>query len=190
MYPFILSAFFFVVSIVMILVRPLATPGTDGHLALLVLFIVFAGAGFIAMFAMTINNLVKGVEIMEKMEELKTQQNKIKLGEKKKDELMSYMEEQVLNVFPKFEERVIQSVAPGSNKDLLALFQKYPELKSSKHLAKLVDDVTQLVDGIYSDKRSMEYTKEKIRLYLVNPWFPMKVKVSEEVRGIINTEIE
>jgi hypothetical protein len=99
------------------------------------------------------------------------------------------MSEQVIDIFPKFEERILKSLSPGNNKDLIALFQKYPELKSSKHLAKLVDDVSRLVRDIYAEKESLEYIKKKIRTYYANPWFVVKLKISDKLKSFIYEDL-
>jgi hypothetical protein len=115
------------------------------------------------------------------IQEIKTLENMIIIREKKKKELETYMNEQILNVFFKFEENILSTIGSAQNKDLLALSQRYPELESSKHLLNLVNDVKNLVDNIYRAKEGIENKKEEIRIYLSNPWFLFKLNIKDDV---------
>lgn len=172
---------FLVLALVSLFVRSLLPVGTGGEMVFFIFTIIFISVFVGSLFITTINHFIKGESIVQSIEEIRTMENKIALRESKKEELTNYMNEQVLNVFPKFEEKILSVLGPGNNKELLALFQKYPELQSSKHLSKLVSDVTGLVTDIYRVKEKLEMKKEEIRTYLRNPWFLAKVKVSDEI---------
>jgi len=189
MYAIILNLMFFILGLISLGIMCLMPNNTDAELTFFVFTMIFSGVWVVSAFAMTINHFVKAEEIVSRIENIKTTQNKIKLQVQKKEELTTFMNEQVLNVFPKFEEKILKALSPGSNKDLIALFQKYPELKSSKHLSELVKETTVLVNNIYREKEHLEDQKTKIRVYLANPWFLVKLKMSEEIKELIRERI-
>jgi len=189
MYSIILNLLFFFVAVVMYLLRLPFTESQDAYLIFSIGMFVPLVAGTVSIFATSINQLVKAQEMLGVVEGVTTIKNKIVLRMAKKDDTMKYMEEQMLNVFPKFEERVLKSLSPNSNTDLIALFQQYPELKSSKHLSDLVNDYDEMVKSIYDEKESLEYKKGNIREYLRNPWFFYTIKLSKDLLTEINTPL-
>lgn len=173
---------FLALALISLFVRSLMPVGSEAQITFFVFTMIFTGTWLISLFMMTINHFMKGQEMAQAIEEIKTLENRIVLKEEKKKELVEYMNEQVVNIFPKFEEKILSVIGPGQNKELLALFQQYPELQSSKHLSQLVSDVSSLVTDIYRVKDKLEMKKEEIRVYLHNPWFLVRIKISDGVR--------
>jgi len=128
-----------------------------------------------------IAQFVNSGELKENLAEVKVCQRQIKYSQEKHDELKKFYEKQVLEVYPNFEKNLLESLGPGKNADLVALFQQYPELQSSKLLRQMVDKITNLVDRIYSDKNSLERTFKQIRIYQTNSWIIFKFPIPEEI---------
>ena len=119
--------------------------------------------------------------VKENIAEVRTYIKKAKLAEEKHDELLKFYEKQVLDVYPNFEKSLLEALGPGKHTDLVALFQQYPELQSSKLLRQMVDNISQLVKNIYYEKEKLENTYQQIRIYRTNSWVIFKFSIPEEI---------
>lgn len=99
------------------------------------------------------------------------------MSEEKAKELGTYFEKYLGNDFPAFEKEMLTAISQKPEK-LMALFQTFPELQSSFTLNKLVEKISNLVEGVYHRKSSLENTYEKLRIFYNCPWLLVKPTIS------------
>jgi hypothetical protein len=142
---------------------------------------VLFGFGCAILFGTTVAQFVQTGVVKQNIAEVKTRQKKIVFAEEKHTQLNEFYERQVLEVYPEFERKLLEALGPGKNTDLIALFQQYPELQSSKLLRQMVGNISNLVDNIYNRKENLEYTLEQIRVYQSNSWVLFKYTIPTEI---------
>ena len=96
--------------------------------------------------------------------------------QEKYETLKSYYEKHLAESYPNLEREIFGKIAESQPKELIALFQSYPELKSSTVLTNMMDKITNLIDKIYLTKQSISYEEERIDNIETNPWLIIKPK--------------
>ena len=117
------------------------------------------------LFSSFIGNLYSYNALLEKFENIRAKLKIVIIYEQKQTELLSQFKLYLFEKYPEFEER-INSISAG-NADIIL---KYPEIKSSKTIIKLVDEMNNLASNIYSEKISIENECATIRYMLKNKW--------------------
>lgn len=84
--------------------------------------------------------------------------------------------------YPALEKEIFGKLALGSaTPNLQILLTKYPELKSSITLCKLVDETKLIADDMYQKKLDAQDLYEKIRYRSNNPWILMKKRIPDDI---------
>ena len=83
------------------------------------------------------------------------------------EKYQKYLAEQ----YPALEKEIFSNIASNQPKELVALLQAYPELKSSVVLNNMMDKITSLVSNIYEAKRSLAYEEEHLANMRINRWY-------------------
>jgi len=176
MYTLFLNGVFWLPTITLFVIGHLT-----GNYEITVAAWVLFGFSCAVFFGTIISQFVLTGIVKENIAKVKTDQRKIAIAEEKHKQLNEFYEKQILEVYPDFERKLLESIGPGKNTDLLALFQQYPELQSSKLLRQMVDKITSLVSSIYDRKENLERTLESIRMYQTNSWMIFKYSIPEEI---------
>ena len=153
--------------------KNIAMPGTELYRVLTIFQYAFLVIFSVTFIVTVIQQLALHTTFKSLLEELKSDEAKIKLAEDKYRELSVYFEKYLGNDFPKFEKEILTAIAQKPEK-LLAIFQTYPELQSSFTMTKLIDKVDALVHNIYEKRKEAESTKRRINTLLSCPWLIVK----------------
>jgi len=98
----------------------------------------------------------------------------VTLAEEKYDKLKDYYEKHLAENYPNMEREIFGKIAESQPKELIALFQSYPELQTSTVLTDMMKQVTNLVDSIYSKKYEIERNEERLSNIRTDPWLLVK----------------
>ena len=70
-------------------------------------------------------------------------------------------------IYPNLEKSIFEKISP---ENVSVYFVKYPELKSSHTIEKLVDEISELQDSVYAQKIMSAEIQRDIDYYYNNPW--------------------
>ena len=84
----------------------------------------------------------------------------------KADSLTAEFAKHLAEAYPKHERDIYEKISP---EQAAIYFAKYPELKASDTLMKLVENINELQSAVYAQKVHTEETSKKIRVNLRSP---------------------
>jgi hypothetical protein len=90
--------------------------------------------------------------------------------------------------YPELEKELFKNIFSNSSDTNILL--KYPEIKSSKTLMKLVDKINSEVSYLNSLQNEIEYSCAKIRYYKNSKWEFIKPAIPEKLHNVIYSEIK
>jgi len=99
------------------------------------------------------------------------QESNVKLAEEEYNNLQEKYQKYLAEQYPALEKEIFSNIASNQSKELVALLQAYPELKSSVVLNNMMDKITFLVSNIYDAKRNLTYVEEKLANRRINRWY-------------------
>ncbi|MDD5649064.1 MAG: hypothetical protein PHF86_01415 [Candidatus Nanoarchaeia archaeon] len=99
------------------------------------------------------------------------------LYEAKNIELKTYYEKYLGNNYPNFEKDIFIKIAENQPKEIMALFQAYPELKSSLTITDLIKNITGLVGEICEIKNNINHDVEKLENIKTDSWLIWKPQI-------------
>lgn len=105
---------------------------------------------------------------------IKKYEKDISQQEEKYEKLKEYYEHHLAENYPNMEREVFGKIAESQPKELIALFQAYPELQTSTVLTNMMDKITQLMGKIYDLKENINYCEERLDNIRTNPWLIIK----------------
>lgn len=101
--------------------------------------------------------------------------------QEKLEDLKKYYEDYLAKLYPEIEKEIFKKIADNQPKELVALFQQYPDLKSSVVLKKLTKKVTELYNQVYSAKESVNWRVAEIQNSQSNPWILWTPKLPTDI---------
>jgi len=101
---------------------------------------------------------------------------RVSLNEEKYKELSSYYQKYLADEYPKLEKEIFDKISDSKPKELVALLQNYPELKTSIGLATMIEKTSELVEDIYETKKNIDNEIEELDNILTDPWLIWKPK--------------
>lgn len=99
------------------------------------------------------------------------QESNVRLAEEQYNNLQEKYQKYLAEQYPALEKEIFSNIASNQPKELVALLQAYPELKSSVVLNNMMDKITTLVSNIYEAKRNLAYEEEQIANMRINRWY-------------------
>jgi len=134
--------------------------------------------GVISLF-INFSNYSKQISSFEKARNVKKQ---IDILQTRYDDLYKSFTMHLSEEYPALEKEIFKELSLGSaTPSLYILATKYPELKSSVTLMKLVDETKLIADDMYNKKLEAQGIYEKIRFRSNNPWILMKKTIPEDI---------
>lgn len=129
------------------------------------------------------NNLSCYMQQVTRFEEVRRILKVIEIYKEKQTVLLAEFKTYLAEKYPEFEKSIFQSIA--DHKSDVNVILQYPEIKTSKTLIKLVEEMNELADSVYREKRNMECVCKNIRVYNQNMWFYIKVKTPEDIQKLL-----
>jgi hypothetical protein len=99
------------------------------------------------------------------------QESNVRLAEEQYNNLQEKYQKYLAEQYPALEKEIFSNIASNQPKELVALLQAYPELKSSVVLNNMMDKITTLVSNIYEAKRNLAYEEEQLANMRINRWY-------------------
>jgi len=147
-----------------------------------VVFIGFLVVGFFVQFG-------NYSEQLKRYEDIRKTQNKIELQQEKLDNLTEKFEKLLSDKYPSLEKEVFENISPQkTNEQLLALLNKYPELKSSHTITQLVKQIRELTDNLYKRKMTLEDYCKTARFKHISPWLLWVPETPSDIRDVVYSE--
>lgn len=174
---------FFLASIGCAIGKHLA-PTPDWQTAALVFQIIFTATYIIFFISGFFHHMTSYKNFLENLNEIRNSQKTIIQKKEKLDALQKYYEEYLAKIYPDIEKDIFNKIAENQPKELVALFQQYPDLKSSVVLKKLTKKVTTLYNDLYSSKSSLNWELKKIQDFKINPWLLWMPKVPADIQEL------
>jgi hypothetical protein len=184
---YIYSIIFFVLASLGCIVGKHIAPTPDWQTAALVFQIIFT-AVYIIFFITGFFHHMNHIQQMNKsINDYKRCKKEVNNKQQKLDDLKKYYEEYLAKLYPEIEKEVFNKIADNQPKELVALFQQYPDLKSSVVLKKLTKKVTELYNQVYSAKENTNWRITELQNSQMNPWILWTPKLPADLEKEINS---
>jgi len=135
------------------------------------------------LFASFVNNLVCYTEQLDRLENIRAQLKNLLIYKDQQDTLIAEFRIYLADKYPDIEKEIFKLITDA--KSDVQMILKYPEIKSSKTLLKLVDQIDELAKKVYTNKISLEYDFAKIRFYNNNKWFYLRPQTPEDISKLL-----
>jgi hypothetical protein len=173
----------FIISLVLWTILFLSSAGLkfistgDWKCTFLVFQVIF-GITFFVFFIVAIFYQLDGMRAGKRIKNsYERQKKRLILYEAKNIELRTYYEKYLGNNYPNFEKDIFIKIAENQPKEIMALFQAYPELKSSLTIIDLIKNITELVGEICDIKNNINYDVEKLENIKTDSWLIWKPQI-------------
>jgi hypothetical protein len=176
---------FFLASIGCIFLKHIA-PTEDWRTAALVFQIIFTATYIIFFISGFFHHLNHFHGLKRSLNEFRRSKKDLVQQQEKLDDLKKYYEEYLAKLYPEIEKEIFNKIADNQPKELVALFQQYPDLKSSVVLKKLTKKVTELYNKLYSSKESFNWRISEIQNSQCNPWILWNPKLPVDIEKEIS----
>jgi hypothetical protein len=177
---------FFLASVGCIFLRHIA-PTEDWQTAALVFQIIFTAVYIIFFISGFFHHLNHFHGMKRSLNEYKRNKKDLANKQEKLEDLKKYYEDYLAKLYPEIEKEIFNKIADNQPKELVALFQQYPDLKSSVVLKKLTKKVTELYKEVYSSKESVNWRISEIQNSQTNPWILWTPKLPADIEKEINS---
>lgn len=127
----------------------------------MILLIVLLTIGFI------IASLVSSATNTYNLEDLQKVKKYEQILTEKADVLTIQFTNYLAEIYPNLEKGIFDKISP---QNISIYLVKYPELKSSETIRKLVDEISKLQDAVYEQKLKEAEIQRDINYYHKNPW--------------------
>ena len=127
----------------------------------MILFIVLTTIVFI------ISSLVLSSKNTYNLEDLQKVRKYEQILTEKADVLTTQFTNYLAEIYPNLEKGIFDKISP---QNISIYLVKYPELKSSETVRKLVDEISKLQDAVYEQKLKEAEIQRDIDYYHKNPW--------------------
>jgi len=135
------------------------------------------------LFASFVNNLVCYTEQLSRLEDIRAQLKNLDIYKNRQDTLIAEFKIYLADKYPEFEKDIFKLITDAKS-DVNVIF-KYPEIKSSKTLLKLVNEINELATKVYDKKVNLEYDYAKVRFYNANKWFFLKSSTPQDIAKLL-----
>ena len=126
---------------------------------------------------------------LSRYEEIRKTQTKIELHQEKLDDLTIKFEKLLSDKYPSLEKEIFKDISAQKTSDqLLALLNKYPELKSSHTITQLVKQVRELTDKVYEKKMHLEDLCKTSRYKHISPWLIGMPETPKDIKELVYPE--
>jgi hypothetical protein len=148
-----------------------------------IIFGIISGIFFIIGLSENLGTYTKQIE---RFETIRMYQCNISLYESRCKALTEEFRINLGNKYPELEKQIFKDITTQPNKNqLLALFNIYPQIKSSTTLIILSRKVQEFTDIIYKEKIKSQTMAQKIRFKNESPWQIIKPTIPEDIRPLV-----
>jgi len=126
---------------------------------------------FITGFFYQINVRKQAKELANKIKKLGKE---VVLYEKKYDELKVYYKKYLAEDYPKLERELFEKISENNPKELIALLQSYPELKTSLVFNNMIDRIDKSIQQIINCKLNIDDKVEYLDNIKCDSWLLLK----------------
>lgn len=109
-------------------------------------------------------------EFKEKMNEIDCIRKKLSIHVNKLEYMKKYYEDYLMKLTPAHENEIFEKIVKNRPGELTALFETYPELKSSVVVGKLMDDLKKYIEEKYQYETQIAYELSTLHNMKNNPW--------------------
>lgn len=169
-----LWGFIFLVSTV---TKSFTTPGSDGYIACIVFQIAPSAMAFIFIIVAMFYHMSWFREAQKKVNCIKRYKREADLNNEMYEKLRDYYQKYLAEQYPQMEKDIFLKIAESQPKELVALLQSYPELKTSTVFMSMIKQTTELVEKIYEKYKHIEQEIEDLENIKTDPWLIWKPKV-------------
>ena len=173
-FSLVLWGFIFLVSTV---VKSFTFPGSDGRIACTVFQIIPSAIAFIFIIVAVFYHMAWSREAQKKVNRIKRYKKEADLNKDMYEELRDYYQKYLAEEYPQMERDIFLKIAESQPKELVALLQSYPELKTSTVFMSMIKQTTELVEKIYEKHKHIEQEIEELENIKSDPWLIWKPKV-------------
>jgi hypothetical protein len=145
---------------------------------------VFIWIGVVFFCVSTIINYANYSTQLGAYEDARTFKQEIRILEVRKDTLTKEFTKHLATEYPAIEKEIFGKLKPGENFNMNIVLN-YPEIKSSKTLIKLVDEIKEISDNMYNKQLEAQKLYKEIRYRKVNPWILLKPRVPEDIHDAV-----
>lgn len=115
-------------------------------------------------------------------------QRKIDILRTRYNELYATFAQHLAKEYPNLEKEILSKISPAAagslplkGESLNVILLRYPDLKSSVTLCKLVDETKKIADDMYAKQIDAQEIYEKIRYRAENPWIILKKDIPADI---------
>jgi len=137
----------------------------DGFSLVMVVIYILITIGF------TIASLIASATKTYREEDLLRVKTQEKILVEKAVILTAQFSNYLVEIYPDIEKSIFNKIAPENVHIYLV---KYPELRSSETIRKLVDEISKLQDNVYDKKLLYAEIQRDINYYYKNPWIAIR----------------
>ena len=171
---FIYSIIFWAICFAGVSIPRFFTLSDDADTTFLVLQIIFAAVAFIFGVVAFFYNMDWRRAIIHKKNAIKRYERDKATDTTKYETLKAYYEKHLSENYPNMEKEIFGKIADSQPKELVALFQAYPELQTSKVLTDMMKNITNLVTAIHSNDDQISSIQEDVDNIKEDPWLLFK----------------
>lgn len=137
----------------------------DGFAQVMAGFFIINIVVFILISLITYSTNAYKIEDLQKVKTYET------ILAEKADVLTGQFTNYLVEIYPNLEKSIFEKISPQNVSIYLV---KYPELRSSETIRKLVDEISKLQDAVYQQKLDAAAIQRDINFYNKNPWVLIK----------------